>query len=122
MLMGAFGTAAHYAVLIVGVVGMGGNAVAVSMLGACVGAVVNYGLNYRFTFCSRIRHRTSAPKFFLIAGLGVLLNGAVMQLLVSVMDINYLVAQIVATGVLLITTYMANSLWTFGTEPRTDAS
>lgn len=118
MLMGGVGTVAHYAVLIVGVAGMGRDAIMASMLGACVGAVVNYGLNYRITFYSSVRHRTSAPKFFLIAGIGVLLNGLLMQLLVSVMDMNYMAAQIVTTCVLLITTYRANSLWTFGTRNR----
>lgn len=120
MVMGAFGTASHYAVLIVGVAGMGWDAIMVSMLGACVGAVVNYGLNHRITFGGRALHRTSAPRFFLIAGLGVLLNGAMMHLLVKVIDMNYLVAQIATTGFLLVTTYMANSLWTFGTRTHGD--
>ena len=40
-------------------------------------AIINYGLNYRFTFRSNKPHRETAFKFLAIALTGMVLNGAI---------------------------------------------
>jgi putative flippase GtrA len=110
--VGAIGTLGHYAVL-VALVHMGANPVFSSGLGAIVGAIVNYTLNYRHTFESNQRHRIAAPKFIIVSLVGILINLVVMYLLVTVLDVYYLAAQIVATGVVLGWNFLGNRYWTF---------
>jgi putative flippase GtrA len=110
---GAVGTAVHYAVLIALVQGAGAAAVAASTAGSAVGAFVNYALNHRFTFASRRAHRTALPRFLGIAAAGILLNAAVMAAVLAAPSVHYLVAQVVATGAVLVAGYLANRRWTF---------
>ena len=110
---GAIGTAAHYAVLIGLVQLAGAGAVTASTAGAILGALVNYALNHRFTFASRRAHRSALPRFLAVAGAGVLLNAAVMAAMLALAPPHYLVAQIVATGAVLVAGFVANRRWTF---------
>jgi putative flippase GtrA len=111
--VGAFGTAAQYLVL-VSFVSLGhGSPTAGSVTGAIVGAIVNYALNRRITFKSKSNHRDTLPKFAATAALGVLLNGLVMKVLAEDHQVNYLIAQIIATGLVLMLTFVINSIWTF---------
>ncbi|WP_144141261.1 GtrA family protein [Paraburkholderia sp. BCC1884] len=111
--VGAVGTLTQYLVLIV-VVHTGAATPAVgSMAGAVLGAVINYWLNHRVTFRATSSHLTTLPKFAAIACLGVLVNGLVMKVLAENHHVNYLLAQMVASGLVLILTYLINSVWTF---------
>jgi putative flippase GtrA len=111
--VGAIGTGAQYAVLIALVRTGWTNPVTGSMIGAAVGAVVNYGLNRRVTFRTAATHSTAMPKFATIALLGVGANGLLMKLFSSALGLNYLVAQVMATGLVLGLTYGLNASWTF---------
>jgi putative flippase GtrA len=113
-IVGATGTIAHYGVLI-GTVELRliANPVAASSVGAVVGAVINYFLNYRFTFQSRNSHLSTLPKFLIIAGGGVALNGAVMALLTNLTNWFYIANQLIATAITLLFTFAINSAWTF---------
>jgi putative flippase GtrA len=110
---GAIGTAAHFALLGALVHFAGTGAVIASTAGAVAGAIVNYALNYRFTFASRRHHRVALPRFFAVAGAGIVLNAVVMTLMLDVVAPRYLVAQVVATGVVLVAGFLLNRLWTF---------
>lgn len=110
---GAVGTGAQYAVLIALVQLAGAEAVASSTAGALAGALVNYALNRRYTFASRRAHRAALPRFFAVASVGVLLNAAVMAAILAVVPAHYLVAQVAATGVVLVAGFIANRRWTF---------
>lgn len=112
-LMGAVGTAAHYALLFLLVSRMDVHPVPASMTGAMLGAFINYVLNYRFTFRSGRRHQEALPRFLAIAGTGLALNTALMWFLVEPLRVNYLVAQLVATGLVLVWNYLGNRHWTF---------
>jgi putative flippase GtrA len=111
--VGLIGTAAHYAVLLV-LVNLANTApVLASTIGAVVGACVNYVLNYRFTFASRRDHVVAMPRFFAVAGLGIVVNAAVMALALALGVRSYILAQILATAAVLIVGYLANRKWTF---------
>lgn len=115
--VGAIGTGAQYAILIA-LVRSGWVSPAVSsMLGAGVGAIVNYGLNRRITFRSNSNPLSTAPKFAIVALLGVLTNGVCMKFFTTSVGLNYLIAQLVTTAFVLGLTYLFNSMWTFN-EPR----
>lgn len=113
-LIGLLGTAAHFLVLYALVSRLDFGPVLASSVGAVTGALVNYGLNYRLTFRSRKRHLDALPKFLAVAGGGWLLNGALMAILLSRLDIHYLLAQVVVTGIVLVWNFLANRFWTFG--------
>lgn len=112
--VGAVGTLAHYAVLIALVQGQFSGPVTASAAGFGVGAMVNYVLNYHFTFRSSHRHGEAWPKFMLVALIGLALNTGVMSLLIDEAGVHYLISQIIATGVTLFWNFVANRHWTFG--------
>lgn len=111
--VGAIGTLAHYAVLVAMVHLAGTNPVFSSGLGAIVGAIINYVLNYAHTFRSHERHRDAAPKFIIVALVGILINLFMMYVLVAILDVYYLAAQVVATGAVLGWNFVGNRYWTF---------
>ena len=110
---GAIGTAAHFLTLVALVQFAGAGPVSASTAGAIVGAIVNYTLNYRFTFASRRAHHIALPRFGAIAAAGIVLNAAVLSAVLAYVRPHYLVAQIVATGAVLIAGFLANRKWTF---------
>ena len=113
-MVGTAGTAAHYTVLI-GLVSFGlSKPVPASVLGAGVGACVNFLLNAVFTFRGRTRlsWRTAA-RFFAIAALAASANGLLMALLVDRVRLDYRLAQLMVTATLLCLTFLINSVWTF---------
>ena len=111
-LVGAVGTACHYAVL-VALVALGLLApVPASVLGAVVGAAVNFVLNARFTFHGRIAWDTAA-RFFATAALAAAANGVLMMLLLARLAIDYRLAQVIVTVLLLGATFVVNAAWTF---------
>ena len=111
--VGIVGTTAHYVVLIGLVQGSGLHPVPASTAGAVLGTLVNYALNYHFTFNSSRSHRRAFPRFVAVAGVGVLINAAVLALSIDALGLNYLVGQVIATGVVLLTGFLANHRWTF---------
>lgn len=111
--VGAAWTAVHYGLLIVLVEQAGIDAVWASTGSFVMGAIVNYGLNYRFTFRSNKPHRETMVKFFAIALTGLLINGAIMHVAINFLNWHYLPSQILATGVVFLWNFFANRSWTF---------
>lgn len=112
-LVGVAGTLAHYALLFLLVSSQTAHPVPASVAGAVLGAVINYALNYRFTFRSARRHREALPRFLTIAAVGLALNAALMFLLVEPLQLHYLIAQLIATGCVLVWNFLGNRHWTF---------
>lgn len=114
--IGGIGTAGQYVTLIALVEGSVLSAVPASIAGFVVGAVINYFLNYRFTFNSTKSHKEAMSKFFIVALIGALINTALMYVGINLLHVYYLLAQIVATGIVLLWNFTANKLWTFKLE------
>jgi putative flippase GtrA len=113
--VGVFGLTAHYAVLTAAVELAGVDPVAASVAGFLVGALVNYGLNRRLVFRSTRAHRTAGPRFFAVAGSGLVLNAVLMTVLVDWLGVYYLAAQVLVTGGLTVWHFALNKVWTFRT-------
>ncbi len=116
-LVGAVGSVAHYLLLIVLVELADSDAVITSMAGALLGAIINYLLNHRYTFRSDRRHREALPRFLAVAAVGFALNALLMWLGVDVAGLHYLLAQVLATVLVLVWNWLGNRLWTFAREP-----
>jgi putative flippase GtrA len=111
--MGVVGTMAHYAILWASVEWGGQTSVTGSAIGFVAGALVNYALNYRFTFRSSASHRVALPKFMTVAAVGFFLNLFFMLAGTRWLPLHYLIVQMLATGAVLFWGFAANSLWTF---------
>jgi putative flippase GtrA len=112
-MVGVCGTAAHYSVMGALVEFAHSPVLVASTIGFFVGALVNYALNRRFTFTSDATHIEAMPKFFTVCGLGAIMNWLVVGQLLNFFPMHYLVAQCIATGVVLIWNFAINYLWTF---------
>jgi len=112
--LGLVGTAGHYLVLYL-LVEFGGFAVLIAAsAGFVTGAVINHELNRRFLFHGTQRsYSGSAVRFFMVAGAGFLVNLSIMYVLTVLASTHYLVAQLVATGLIFLATFLVNKLWTF---------
>jgi putative flippase GtrA len=106
----------HYGLLIALVQALNVEPVRASVAGAMLGGWINYAMNYRYTFRSDKRHRESGVKFALVAAAGLILNTVSMWLGVNVMDIHYLLCQLVTTAVVMLWSFGANRYWTFHSE------
>lgn len=111
--VGAIGTLGHYTTLIVLVQFWAVDPVFASSFGFVVGAMINYILNYHFTFQSDKRHAEALTKFLIVATIGAGINGFIMYIGVENTNINYLIVQIFATAVVLLWNFVVNKLWTF---------
>jgi len=116
VVVGATGTACQYAILVALVQTGLARPVLASSVGACVGAIVNYGLNYRITFNSRAGIARTASRFAVIALAGAGLNAALMHLMTIHFTLNYMLAQLASTALVLAFMYSANLLWTFRSQ------
>lgn len=113
ILVGGVATAIQYVLLVLLVRGLRVAPTPASSIGFALSAVVNYLLNYRFTFQSNRPHAPAATKFGVLASAGLLINAAIMRLLVGA-GMHYLLAQVCATAVVLFWNFIGNTVWTFG--------
>ena len=113
-LAGGLATAVHYTVLLALVELAGAPPAPSAVMGALSGAFAAYGLNRTITFTSSTAsHQQALPRFMLIAGIGAALNGAMVWVGVHWLGWHYLVAQGLATVLVLGLTYRLNRSWTF---------
>jgi dolichyl-phosphate beta-glucosyltransferase len=113
---GAIGTLFHYSLLVLGVEVARLSAPVGATLGAMGGALVNYWLNYHFTFISKQAHRETLPRFLAVAVLGVVISWFIVSVMTQSLGVFYLVSQIVATLTVLFVGFLLNRRWTFRDE------
>jgi putative flippase GtrA len=114
--VGGIATAIQYVLLVFLVRAFGMAPTPASTIGFALSAVVNYLLNYSFTFRSDRPHGPAAAKFAVLAGSGLLINAIIMHVMVTA-GVRYLIAQVCATGVVLFWGFIGNTIWTFGVRP-----
>ena len=110
---GLVGTAAHYAVLLAGVEGLGAGAVASSSAGFCTGALINYVLARHLVFRSSKPIRHTAWRFAVVALTGMALNAIAMHLMTNLFAMHYFLAQLLSTAVVLTWNFAGNKWWSF---------
>ncbi|PWC41406.1 hypothetical protein TSO221_23535 [Azospirillum sp. TSO22-1] len=121
VVVGCAAAVGHYGLLVALVELAGAPAVPASAAGFVVGGVISYLLNYRFVFDSAGQHLPTAGKFVAVAVTGLALNSAIMWVLTHWAALHYLLAQVTATGTVMLWSYGANRFWTFGRPVRPDA-
>jgi putative flippase GtrA len=111
--VGATGTAVQYLVLWAGVEALGWPAALASAIGYVLGSIVNYLLNYFFTFGSGKSHIETAAKYYAVLAVGLALTAALMALFAGQLKWNYWAAQIVTTGIALLWHFAGSRWWAF---------
>ena len=112
--LGLVGTAGHYLILYLLVEFRGLSVLVSTSAGFVTGAIINHELNRRFLFHKTQRsYSGSAIRFFIVAAAGFLVNLSVMYVLTGIFSVYYLSAQVVATGLVFLVTFLVNKLWTF---------
>lgn len=112
-LVGLIATMMQYCVLIVCVQAWHLPATLSSGVGFVASAVLNYALNYHFTFQSSRPHRSALWRFMLVASSALLVNVLLMQLLNGRLGIQYLLAQTATTAVVLLWNFVGGAFWSF---------
>lgn len=103
--LSALGTALHFGVLYAAVEWAGLPALAGSTLGAVCGMLFNYVAHYHLTFASTAAHRRSLPRFVAGGIVSIALNAVLMGLLLA-LRLNYLLAQLLSTGLVFIFNFL----------------
>jgi dolichyl-phosphate beta-glucosyltransferase len=111
-LVGALGTIVHYGILIVGVELLHAPTTLAVLCGATAGAFTNYVMNYHMIFTSTAKHRQTLPRFLLVAALSAGLSWYGAKLAQQA-GVNYLLAQLVCTVLVLLLGFTLNRYWTF---------
>ena len=109
---GAVGTALHYLTLVGLVSLLHWTPVLATVCGATLGALCNYYLNRRFSFESSRSHWEALPRFLLMASAGIIINGLIVKA-VTFVGFHYLVAQVVATTIVLVFNFSISRRWIF---------
>lgn len=111
--VGGVATLAQYVVLLALTILLKVEPVFASATGFVIGAVVSYALNRTWTFKCSKRHIETLTKFMVSAFVGCALNTSLMWLGTSCAGIQYMAAQVGATGIVLIWNFLINRYWTF---------
>jgi putative flippase GtrA len=110
---GAAATATHYAVMIAMVSWAKWPEVLATCVGFLAGACVKYPLNYWGVFASRQRHSVAVTRFAIALAVSFVLNAALFAILLQVLDVHYMVSQVLTTGVVLFANYLLARYWIF---------
>lgn len=111
--VGAIATVVHFGVLTLLVEAQMAAPLAASLVGFVSGAMVAYMMNYYLTFGSELPHRYTLWRFLVVAWGGMLLNMALMAIMLNLAGAHYLLAQVMATAVVLLWNFLMNLVWTF---------
>jgi putative flippase GtrA len=112
--VGLFAALAHYGALIGLVEAAGWRPVPATLIGYVAGGVVSYVLNRRHTYASERPHSEAGWRFAVVAGVGFGLTWASMYVLHDMLGAHYLASQLLTTGVVLVWSFAAHRMWTFG--------
>jgi putative flippase GtrA len=119
-LVGGFATAVQYAILIL-LVELGGfDPVVATTIGFTIAAVANYSLNRLVTFTERPAFGVGLVKFFGVALVGAGFNALIVATLKG-LGLHYILAQLVATGTVMIWNFTANRTLVFRRQSHTPA-
>ncbi|MGL5137747.1 MAG: GtrA family protein [Beijerinckiaceae bacterium] len=112
--VGVIAAIVHYGLLVALVEAAGWRAVPATLAGYVGGGVVSYWLNRRHTYRSDRPHDEAGWRFAVVAAVGFGLTYIAMHVFVERMVLPYFPAQIVTTGIVLVWSFLAHKLWTFG--------
>lgn len=85
-----------------------------ALAGYLVGGLVNYLLNRAHTFSTERGHLQAGWRFASVMAVGFSLTGLFMWIFAEKLEIPYLIARVITTGIVFCWNFGAHKLWTFG--------
>ncbi len=85
-----------------------------ALAGYMVGGLVNYLLNRMHTFTTERDHIDAGLRFIGVMAVGFSLTGLFMWMFAEKLEIPYLIARVLTTGIVFCWNFGAHKLWTFG--------
>ena len=113
--VGGVATAFQYALLVLLIELAAVSEIPASAVSFSLSALLNYLLNYYLTFSSGVRHRQALPRFVVVAAVGLSINTLCFSLAITLLP--YLLAQVVATLVTLVSNFLFHQYWVYR-EPQ----
>jgi putative flippase GtrA len=86
---------------------------AASAIGFIAGATNGFLLNRRWTFREHVGDALTPVRWAVVQGCGLALNEGMLYVLVQDLHLEKVLAQVAATGVVTVSTFLANRAWTF---------
>jgi putative flippase GtrA len=90
---------------------------AASAIGFVVGATNGFLLNRRWTFRGHVGDALTPVRWAVVQSCGLGINEGLLFVFVHDARLDKLLAQVFATGVVTVTTFLANRAWTFRMHP-----
>lgn len=115
--VGLLATAVHYTVLVLGVEQAAWAPWLASGYGATIGAQVAFLGNRWFTFAAGARLGTSWRRFQATALVGAVIGMAIVAA-AGRLGVHYVPAQMLATGLVLVLSFVVNRIWSFRRPTR----
>ena len=112
-LVGLINTLVHFCVLYFAYELLSIELVTSTLIAFAIAVVVTYLLNYRFTFRSKKKHKSSLPKFIVTVLIGLGWKVGITVLVVQYLEGPLLLAVIAAAFVIMINNYLLSKFWVF---------
>jgi putative flippase GtrA len=113
VLTGGIATLLQYVILWSGVEVLGLPAAVASGIGYLVGSLVSYFLSYYYTFESSRSHVGAVSRFYIMVGIGWLINVLTVGVLADSLEWNKWLAQLIATAIALVWNFCFSRYWVF---------
>jgi len=115
LISGAIAATVHFGLLILLVEFLAINPTLASTIGFITAILVNYNLQYHWTFTSDNKglHQVVFTRYFLVTLLTLSINTLLFWTMNEIMGYQYLFSQVFATGTVLIINFIVNSKYTF---------
>ena len=117
LLVGVCAAVGHYGTLIGLTELLQFDPVHASVIGFFVAGTISYVLNYRFTFQSTRRHVEALPIFGFVVAVAFVINWLSMIYFNRILELHYILSQLITTAIMLIWQFSANKFWTFRHAP-----
>jgi putative flippase GtrA len=112
-IVGLSACAAYYGILAAQVELLGAPVMLATSVTFIVVCVANYAVHRSWTFASDEAHASAIPKFLLMVAAGFLINWCVMFAGVSLLNMNYLLIQVLAIAAVVAWNYVLSFFWVF---------
>lgn len=87
-----------------------------SAIGFAASSLLNYYMNYRYTFNSNVSHYTAITKFYIMAITGLFINTITFKFFMVILSVHPVIIQIPTTIIVLIWNFSVSYLWTFKSQ------
>ena len=111
--VGGISTLIQYAILVVLVEAFNTPPYIATTVGYGTSAIFNYLANYYFSFASNAGHFSAASKFFVVVLIGLSLNSSIVFILTELLQLNYLLGQLLATVVVTTSNFLLLKHWAY---------